>query len=221
MKRIWKILLVVLLAAFVIFIFRNEVERTIVELVGADETVCYKPVIYLYPEEETEIHVSLDYQGELVCTYPQSEGEWTMIARPDGTLTDPADGREYSYIFWEGVGDVEYDLSAGYVVPGSETAQFLQEKLAQMGLIPREYNEFIVYWLPQMQNNPYNLITFQQEAYTAFAPLEITPAPDSMLRVFMAYKPIEEPIEIEAPAIEPFERTGFAVIEWGGTQIEG
>lgn len=217
MKRLWKFLLVVLVIALVLFVFRNVITTYMDMMV----TPMAKPVIYLYPEEETEVHVSLDYRGELVCTYPQSEGEWTMIARPDGTLIDPADGREYSYIFWEGVGDVEYDLSTGYVVPGSETAQFLQEKLSEMGLTPREYNEFIVYWLPQMQNNPYNLITFQQEAYTAAAPLEITPAPDSMLRVFMAYKPLEEPVEIEAPVIEPFERTGFAVIEWGGTQIKG
>ena len=46
------------------------------------------------------------------------------------------------------------DFSRGFVVRGSDTAAFLREKLAYMGLTPREYNEFIVYWLPRMQNNP-------------------------------------------------------------------
>ena len=32
-----------------------------------------KPVIYLYPEEETEVTVSLDYDGELTCVYPAME----------------------------------------------------------------------------------------------------------------------------------------------------
>ena len=29
-----------------------------------------KPVIYLYPEEETEVTVKLDYNGTLTSTYP-------------------------------------------------------------------------------------------------------------------------------------------------------
>lgn len=111
-------------------------------------------------------------------------------------------------------------MSKGYVVAGEDTADFLREILTQMGLTPREYNEFIVYWLPQMENNPYNLITFQQEMYTEYAKLNINPNPDSILRVFMAYKPLNTQIEVEAPEIEPFERTGFTVIEWGGCQVK-
>ena len=47
-----------------------------------------------------------------------------------------------------------------------------------------------------MQDNSYNLITFQAKAYTDVAKLHITPEPDSILRVFMAYKELETPIEI-------------------------
>ena len=103
---------------------------------------------------------------------------------------------------------------------GSETAKFLEEKLSEIGLNAKEANEFIVYWLPRMQENKYNLITFQTEAYTDVAKLHITPEPDSILRVFMAYKELEEPIEIEEPAIPPFERKGFTVIEWGGAEVK-
>ena len=88
-----------------------------------------------------------------------------------------------------------------------------------MGLTPREYNEFIVYWLPRMQDNPYNLITFQEEAYTQHAELDVTPKPDSVLRVFMAYQGLEKPISVEEPEITAFERTGFTVVEWGGTEV--
>lgn len=49
------------------------------------------------------------------------------------------------------------------MVEGEKTAAFLERVLSEMGLVPREYNEFIVYWLPKMQNNAYNLITFQKE----------------------------------------------------------
>lgn len=186
---------------------------------GRDADKMAKPVIYLYPEEETEVSVKLDYKGELTCTYPKYNDGWTVTAKPDGTLTDKT-GREYSYLFWEGNATVSYDLSHGYVVKGEDTEKFLQETLAEMGLIPKEYNEFIVYWLPLMEKNPYNLITFQKEVYTDCAKLDVSPKPDSLLRVFMAYRPLEAPIEIEAPEIEKFERKGFTAVEWGGTEIK-
>ncbi len=192
---------------------------TMTGCVRDDQLVAKKPVIYLYPEETATVNVKLEYPGELTCTYPAYRDGWTVVAEPDGTLTDPADGQEYSYLFWEGVSDTAYDLSKGFVVRGEDTAAFLQEKLALLGLEPREYNEFITYWLPRMQENPYNLITFQTDAYTDSAVLHITPEPDSILRVFMAYQALKEPVEIEKPALEGFERVGFTVVEWGGTEI--
>lgn len=32
-----------------------------------------KPIIYLYPEKETEVSVRLDYDGELTVTWPVYE----------------------------------------------------------------------------------------------------------------------------------------------------
>ncbi|WP_426351218.1 hypothetical protein ACPWSR_08320 [Alloiococcus sp. CFN-8] len=185
-----------------------------------DENVDAKPVIYLYPETTTEVSVKLEYQGELTCTYPEYKNGWHVAAQPDGTLTDIATQKEYSYLFWEGLSEVKYDMSNGYVVKGSDTAEFLQNILAEMGLTPKEYNEFIVYWLPKMQENPYNLITFQTDVYTENALLKISPEPDSILRVFMAYEALEKPVTVEEPFIEPFTRSGFTVVEWGGTEIK-
>ncbi len=179
-----------------------------------------KPVIYLYPETETEVSVSLSLDGKLTTTYPDYGQEgWNVTASPDGTLINHTDGKEYSYLFWEGTSNAEYDFSRGWCVPGSETAEFLQDSLSALGLTPQEYNEMIVYWLPQMESNSYNLITFQQECYTDSAKLEIVPQPDSLLRVFMAWKPLEHPVEIQPDELKPFERNGFTVIEWGGCKV--
>lgn len=177
-----------------------------------------KPVIYLYPEKTAEVSVELRYQGELTSTWPEYSDGWTVTARPDGTLTDRA-GHEYSYLFWEGKSDTEYDLSEGFVVPGEETGDFLRCTLSALGLTPREYNEFIVYWLPQMEGNAYNLISFQGEAYTDTAELVITPEPDALLRVFMAWAPLKDPVEVPPQELEPFTREGFTVVEWGGAEV--
>ena len=175
-----------------------------------------KPVIYLYPPKTTDISVNLHYTGKLTCTYPPIGNGWHVTAQPDGTLINHADKKEYSYLFWEGESETRFDMSHGFVVAGKATAIFLQEKLAFMGLTPREYNEFIVYWLPQMQDNPYNLITFQGKEYTDQAKLVITPSPDSVLRVFMVYKPLQQKITVPEQELKPFTRTGFTVVEWGG-----
>ena len=177
-----------------------------------------KPVIYLYPETETEITVQLDYSGELTCTYPAYNDGWTVTAAPDGTLIDEK-GQTYNYLYWEGAGTEQYDFSQGFCVAGADTAAFLEDALAQLGLTRKEANEFIVYWLPQMEDNPYSLITFQQEAYTEAAKLTVTPAPDSILRVFMTWKPLEKPVNIPAQTLPAFERHGFTVVEWGGAEI--
>ena len=178
-----------------------------------------KPVIYLYPEEETDITVRLP-KTDLTVTYPAYNDGWSVTADPDGTLVNHADGKEYSYLFWEGVGSLETDFSEGFCVRGEDTAAFLQETLSALGLTPREYNEFIVWWLPQMQNNAWNLINFVWEEYDTAAPLDITPAPDTVIRVFMVWHASENFVEIPVPNLPAApERNGFTVIEWGGTEI--
>ena len=181
-----------------------------------------KPVIYLYPEEDTECSVKVTLQnGKLTCTYPEhGENGWqNFTATPDGTLIFP-DGKQYYCLYWEGRCDIDADFSKGACVKGSETAAFLEKALAEMGLSEREANEFIIYWLPILQENPYNLISFQTETYTSVAELEITPTPDSLLRVYMTAKPLDHYEEIEPQVFDGFERKGFTVVEWGGSLIE-
>lgn len=183
-----------------------------------DSSCSAKPVIYLYPEEETEISVHLDYDGDLTCAYPSYAGGWTVAAQPDGTLRDAA-GQTYNYLYWEGVTRTEYDFSQGFCVPGGDTAAFLEDALAQLGLTRREANEFLVYWLPRMEPNPYNLIAFQSGAYTDHARLTVTPEPDSLLRVFMAWKPLDTPADVPPQDLPAFERAGFTLVEWGGAEV--
>jgi len=184
-----------------------------------------KPVIYLYPEKQQRVEVRLEYQGELIADYPKyQEGikGWNVTAYPDGRLIDNFDQHEYSYIFWEGMPrkPVDWDFSHGFIVKGENAQEFLREKLTLLGLLPKEYNEFIVYWYPLMKKNKYNLVHFSGEQYSQMAPLSITPKPDSIQRVFMVLKSVDTNIMIPEQELKPFSRTGFSVIEWGGTEIK-
>ncbi|MBQ1848117.1 MAG: hypothetical protein II135_08945, partial [Clostridia bacterium] len=156
----------------------------------------------------------------LTCTYPEYENGWdNFTAYPDGTLVFE-DGRQYYALFWEGISNAEYDFSQGFCVKGSETAEFLNEVLQKAGLNEKEADEFIIYWLPRMQVNPYNLIAFQSSAYTESAKLTVEPAPDALIRVFMAYKPLNTYVDIEPQTFDTPQRTGFTVVEWGGSEIK-
>lgn len=115
--------------------------------------------------------------------------------------------------------DAAFDFSEGFCVRGEDTAAFLEEALASLGLTRREANEFIVYWLPQMQNNAYNVISFQTDAYTDAAGLFIDPIPDTLIRVFMAWQASDRVVELPPQALSAPERAGFTVVEWGGTQL--
>ena len=185
------------------------------------EVMADKPVIYLYPEEETDVHVELELtEAELSTTYPKYRNGWDVTASPDGTLLNKTDGTHHKYLFWDAVNcRTRFDLSKGYCVAGGDTEAFLREKLTYMGLTEQEMNEFIVYWLPRMEHNAYNLISFQGDAYTDSAKLDISPAPDSLLRIFMTYVPLDEAVDIEPQQLDTFERNGFTVVEWGGCEI--
>ena len=104
------------------------------------EVNAFKPIIYLYPEEKTDVTVELNVNGRLTCTYPEYDGRWQVTALPDGTIYNKRDGTEYYSLFWEADLNADWDMSKGFVVKREDTADFLREKLAEMGLTPRESN---------------------------------------------------------------------------------
>ena len=136
MKKLFSLMLACLL------LFSLSACRREKQIVG-DE----KPVIYLYPEQETDVRVTLDLAGELTCAYPAYGDGWSVRAAPDGTLTDES-GQTYRYLYWEGTSGTDYDFSTGFCVAGEDTAAFLEDALTQLGLNREEANEFIIYWLP-------------------------------------------------------------------------
>ena len=184
-----------------------------------DPNAAYKPVIYLYPEEETDVSVKLVLDGKLTCTYPAYNTGWNVTAAPDGTLTD-ANGQTYNYLYWEGETNAQWDMSEGFCIKGEDTAAFLEEALKKLGLTRREANEFIVYWLPLMEQNPYNIISFQTDVYTDAAELQIDPAPDTVIRVFMTYQASDYMLRVLPQKLTAPERSGFTVVEWGGTEVK-
>lgn len=186
-----------------------------------DPNVSYKPMIYLYPEEKEEVEVLLKNKKLLTTTYPKYKDSWKVTASPDGTLVDIESGREYYGLYWEGKNYTKINMKKGFVVKGEDSIKFLEEKLNELGLTDKEANEFIVYWLPKLEENKYNYIYFAQtEEVNKYMPLEVNPKPDTMIRVLMYYKPLNKKIDVKEQKIKQIQRHGFTLVEWGGTPIK-
>ena len=71
-----------------------------------------------------------------------------------------------------------------------------------------------------MEGNEYNVISFQDRTYKKNAKLTITPEPDSLIRVFMAWYPSDKFVKINPQALDKGSRDGFTVVEWGGNQVK-
>ncbi len=176
-----------------------------------------KPVLYLYPENECDLTISFEHPELLTVTYPEYEdGGWQVNAAPDGTLTD-ANGRSYYALYWEESGYCPTDFEVGFCVTADNAADFLEEKLDALGLSEREANEFIMYWLPVLKNNGTSLVYFETtESREIYNKLNFSVRPDSLLRIAIHIKKIDQPTYIREQILPSFEREGFAAIEWGG-----
>ncbi len=181
-----------------------------------------KPIIYLYSDKVMEVSVRFEDMDdvELTHTYPDyGDDGWRVITHPDGTLYDVETGIEYYALYWEGLTEPAGAYDTGFVVTGMDTADFLDDTLAQLGLTRREANEFIVYWLPILEENAYNFIHFSTAEWNDTVPLKISPEPDALLRLMMRYRPLEMPIDVEPQTLAAPSRGSFTVVEWGGSQI--
>lgn len=188
-------------------------------------TVVEKPVIYLYPESEINFSVQVNPKGKLSFTYPKYNEEWKGKVDPNGNIK--IESNEYNYLFWESNQSInlnQIDLNKGAIVKGKEALSFLENQLNKFGFTTKEKADFITFWAPQLQKNEFNYIYFVlNNDADIFAELSVTPKPNNIYRFYMLTSKIENPNDfyyLEPQLIESVNRTGFTVLEWGGSKID-
>ena len=178
---------------------------------------CGKPVIYLYPEQTQDISVWVKPNGGFTITEPAYNEGWKVKSDPESNIYNYNDGQVYPYLFWEGHAYNYVMENEGFVVARENVEKFLIDSLTKLGLVEKEYDEFIEFWLPKMQDKNYYFISFlPQEKFEKIAPLTVVPKPDTVIRVFMDYKELDNKIKIKPQKLSAPERRGFTVVEWGG-----
>lgn len=199
----------------------NYYKNIIVEKCDDDPMMDKKPMIYIYPEEETDLTIKLGNEDALTTTYPKYNGSWNVHVDTNGNIYDYDTNRNYYGLYWEGIDNTKPNMTEGFVVKGSETIAFLEDKLSYLGLNDREINEFIVYWINYLENNNYNFIRFKTiDEINELMPLEISKTPDTLIRVLVDIMPLENSIEVKPQELEKVERNGFTVVEWGARYLK-
>lgn len=188
-----------------------------------------KPVIYLYSEEQLEVSLSIDFQGKHTFSYPALENNsWHVSVGPLGITNESTDKR-YPYLFWEGeMQGLNFESSGndlvGEIVAKDQIVNYLELKLTEAGFNSKEKTDFITFWGPKMITNQFVFIQFlEDDAYASkIAELTINPKPDNTKRLYMLYSGFDDfPSDIKCVSqkLKTLDRSGFTLVDWGGTEI--
>jgi len=192
--------------------------------------------------------------------------EWNVRTHQDGNLTENNADLDVSYLFWEAepvpgappspprspafdqpqqvehFSPVSSDLcdTDSVVLSVDKVTPYLDKSLKVLGLHTEARTSFITYWLPAILKHKYIALRFvPQSAYERAAPLEISPQPDIVTRVFMLFKGVREDqltnwscaqtkankdvawwADVVGVELAQANDTNlFRVLEWGGMEV--
>ena len=183
---------------------------------NCDPNVEYKPILYLYPEKDIYVNVKLEKSNNIITSYPKYNNGWNVQVKKDGTLI--INEKKYYALYWDEYNDNQVDFHEGFYVTKENAIEFLEEKLDIIGLNYKEANEFIMYWLPILEKNEQSIVYFElTDERENNNRLIIDPKPDSLLRINIHIKKVDNYVTIKEQQLPSFERVGFVAVEWGGT----
>lgn len=194
-----------------------QTEKNIIE--HSQEVVVKKPIVYFYPEEEMDLTVKFPNEDRLLTTYPKYNDGWNIHLNKDGTFTTGDSDREYYAIYFDAISNYECKFDEGFYVTKDNAISFIEEKMDYIGFNNHEANEFMMYWLPILENNERSLVYFEQtEERNGESPLEFSINPDILIRTIIHIKKVDEEVNIPEQQLTHYERNGFVVTEWGGVE---
>jgi hypothetical protein len=194
-----------------------------------------KPVIAFrqFPAQ-TSIRISVQFNGQYEVVYPSTPASenntltWDAITTPTHLVT--YQNRQYPYLFWDGLlnPSTRFEITEGYCVSSQETMSFLEQLCITQGLDAITTADFVTFWAPLLQQNPYNKVRLLSQAEcNQVALLNIdTTVEHRTYRFYMVFEGVDQFIPLAPPTVL---ETGLllledgtypqpTVIDWGGFQ---
>lgn len=208
--------IICLFALFILLLNSNSCKRAPTEPTDKDSShaIFRKPNIYIYPETLTVLNVKVLFPlgGSVISSEPLYNNGWSVTVEPSGRINNA-----YNYLFYESENPDLCQYNSGWLVKQTDLAAFFSENLIATGFSQREINDFLDYWIPILNSDPFYIIYPQYKTdIDKMIQLEFSQQPDNILRLFYAIKGSKvENISLPPPLIPKFERSGFVVTEWG------
>jgi hypothetical protein len=171
-----------------------------------------KPAVYLYPEQDMNIKVTLSVNGIITKTEPYYNSVWDVFATKNGIIND-----KYDYLFYEAdLNKIELP-DEGWVVEYGNLENWFDKYLPALGLNKKETEQFKEYWLKDLKKeNYYEIRLLDYNFLNENMKLMVSPKPQTLIRLNFYFKPLKEKTNLKEPEITKKERKGFTVVEWGG-----
>lgn len=177
-----------------------------------------KPAIYLYPEKTSLINVKIGPAiGQRTVTIPPYDPKigWQVTADPLGNIY--WGGMSFTHLFYEAMTPDPKIPSEGWIIDGNNVSTSLVDIGQDLGLNQAESKELGRYWALKLQSSPYYFVgLIEQSEIDRLEPLEITPNPDTTIRIRLYFKALNQIMPVANPVLEVRERKGFTAVEWGG-----
>lgn len=182
---------------------------------------CYKPNIYIYGEEGTELSVTFDTPQLLTTTIPEYNDTWDVALEEDGQLT--VDGlSDFDFLFYESVTLPELlQDESGFVINADTREEQFREIMTEYGFNETETDDFVEFWMEKLEENvDYVMYPQLTEAVDIAMPITVEAEEefDSYYRIWFYFVNVAEVdmAAVSEPEIVPVEHDGFTLIEWGG-----
>jgi hypothetical protein len=180
-----------------------------------DSMVVYKPNIYIYPTEKTQLSLQISFplSGKILASIPEYGNGWSVTVDTNGRIDD-----KYNYLFYESSQPDVWQTEKGWLVKKGDLRQFFLTNMGNYGFRFSEIKDFVTFWVPRLTEYEWYEI-YPQESATINTVIKFdwSKKPDNILRLFYVIRGAHSNsgITLTEPVITKFKREGFFVTEWG------
>lgn len=180
----------------------------------SNDTGVYKPNIYLYTEERTEVELTFARPELVTVSIPEYADGWTATAE-NGTVT--VDGETYGFLFYEALTNPAlYDYEEAFFIPRDGRAEVLRAILAGYNFTERETADFIEFWDAMLGEDDFLMYPQLTDTIDRTMPLETSVEFAEYFRIWFAFRVFDGQDYAEATPVF-FDRTNRnTLLEWGG-----
>jgi hypothetical protein len=179
-----------------------------------DQIILYKPNIYIYPKKNIQLSLKISFPsgGSIIESIPAYNNGWNVYVDTNGIIDN-----KYRFLFYESKQPDLFQNEVGWCISKYNLKSFFEQNLAFYNFSENEIIDFLVYWLPRLNEYDYYLIYPQTNiVIDKIIKLDFSIELDNINRLYYGFSGLNNYIKIEKPLIKGFEREGNYIMEWGG-----